>query len=88
MPKILRKPSNRLRPDNPEPYDWLPLSNSDEHCGRKVRMAFGPHAGKIGYITRADTAHCGDYRRMYVTVELADVILTEVLWEDFIQVHS
>lgn len=88
-PKILRKPSVRLHPEAREPYDWIPLSNSEEHHGKKVKMTFpSKYLGKLGHITRADTAHNGSYRSLYVTVELEDVILTEVVWDDFVQVHT
>lgn len=82
------KPRFRIRPKEPTPTDWVILSNSSEHDGRKVRITEpGPYQGRIGRIIRADTANCGTYRRMYCTVELDTLILTEVLWSDFIQVH-
>lgn len=98
MPQIPTKPT-AYYPNLTENalFNSKPLSNRSEHLGKRVRcIRGGKLKGTVGKITDVVTAEDRRHtnskdigrRGVYYTVELPNVILVGLTWEDFLTLGS
>lgn len=92
MPKIASKPVDTYSPGLLSP---LPLSNRAEHVGKAVKIVSGKYRGERGKIYNVITAEVREKnekdkgrRGVYYSVELRNVIVSGLTWQDFIKEHT